>query len=121
MDIVTTNNTSNRDINPNFLYCASIGHHSNSRGALLELCATGNSGLQSWIRGYDKGRIRILGIDIPVFPRLLSTVFSERDCSPGHCSLFVYSQFSVLFVIVLTERIHLISVYNSHTSAKSAL
>lgn len=44
MDIVTAVNASKSDINPNFLYWSSIGHHSNSVGALLELCATGNSG-----------------------------------------------------------------------------
>lgn len=33
MDIVTAVNASKSDINPKFVYCASIGHHSNSRGA----------------------------------------------------------------------------------------
>lgn len=77
--------------------------------------------LQPWIREYDKGRIRILGIDIPFFIGLLSTVLSVRDCSPGQCFLFAYSQFGVPFVVMLTERMHLISVYNGHTSAKSTL
>lgn len=30
VDIVTTINASKSDINPDFLYCASVGHHSNS-------------------------------------------------------------------------------------------
>lgn len=30
MDIVTTINASKSDLNPDFLYCASVGHHSNS-------------------------------------------------------------------------------------------
>lgn len=77
--------------------------------------------LRPWIREYDKGRIRILVVDIPFFTRLLSTVLSERDCGLGHFFLFVYFQFNVVFVAMLTERMHLISVYNSHTSAKSTL
>lgn len=44
VDIITTINACKSDIDSNFLYCPSTGHHNNSRGALLELCATGSSG-----------------------------------------------------------------------------
>lgn len=47
MDIMSTINASRSDINSDFLYCASMGHHNNSRRALGVVCHM-VLGLQPW-------------------------------------------------------------------------